>query len=163
MPASLDHIDFRLREAAIRATSCFSAATVPPRSTSGRRLPSLRNDKAASVLQCQRRLRRDRASLALVHFASKGEAARPVALEGDTVTVHFTVFGESGERLESTKDAGQPLTFEVGASEVIGNDLLNAFDGGVRGLSIGETGFQVQCNSEGDLHASPCLWYMSPL
>lgn len=72
-----------------------------------------------------------------VSSTSRGEASGQIALEGDTVTVHFTVFGESGERLESTKDAGQPLTFEVGASEVIGNDLLNAFDGGVRGLSIG--------------------------
>jgi hypothetical protein len=64
-----------------------------------------------------------------------------VALEGDLVTLHFTVFGEQGERLESSRDAGQPLTFEVGSSGAVGNELLQAFDGGVRGLAVGETKF----------------------
>lgn len=66
------------------------------------------------------------------------DAAERTAAVGDTVTVHFTVIGEDGEKLESSRDSGQALTFEVGASDIIGNDLLQAFDGGVRGLAVGE-------------------------
>lgn len=69
--------------------------------------------------------------------------APSVAIEGDQVTLHFTVFGEQGERLESSRDAGQPLTFEVGSSGAVGNELLQAFDGGVRGLAVGDAKSQV--------------------
>lgn len=74
-----------------------------------------------------------------LHAAPESENAPSVALEGDLVTLHFTVFGEQGERLESSRDAGQPLSFEVGSSDAVGNELLQAFDGGVRGLAVGET------------------------
>jgi len=69
--------------------------------------------------------------------------APSVAIEGDQVTLHFTVFGEQGDRLESSRDAGQPLTFEVGSSGAVGNELLQAFDGGVRGLAVGDAKPQV--------------------
>lgn len=73
-----------------------------------------------------------------VRAGSNGQVSSRAAVEGDTVIVHFTVFGERGEYMESTRDAGQPLTFEVGSSEVIGSELLQAFDCGVRGLSVGK-------------------------
>lgn len=66
------------------------------------------------------------------------------AEEGDVVQVHFTVFGEQDERLESSKDAGQPLAFEIGSSAIINNELLAAFDAGIRGLSRGMHCMQLQ-------------------
>lgn len=60
------------------------------------------------------------------------------AEEGDIVKIHFTVYGEQNEKLESTREAGQPLTFEVGSSDIINNELLAAFDAGIRGLTQGK-------------------------
>jgi len=41
--------------------------------------------------------------------------------------------------LESSRDAGEPLTFEVGAGEMMGNKLFQGFDEAVRGLAVGQT------------------------
>ena len=71
--------------------------------------------------------------------ASAASPAPRVAVEGDTVSVHFSVIAEDGTVQESSREAGQPISLEVGVGEVIGNQLLQAIDGGVRGLGIGET------------------------
>lgn len=77
-------------------------------------------------------------------------AAKPrrVAGPGDLVTIHYTL--RDGDTptdvassatttiLDSSKDSGQPLTFEVGAGDVAGNPLFSAFDDLVRGLAPGE-------------------------
>lgn len=60
------------------------------------------------------------------------------AQTGDVATIHFTAFGEQGERLQSTRDAGQALNFEVGSSSAVGNELLSVFDTGIIGMRIGE-------------------------
>lgn len=65
------------------------------------------------------------------------EAEARVAVEGDTVTVHYKSMNPKGEIVE-TSDSNEPLTFEVGAGEVFGNKMFQAFDAGVRGLHIGE-------------------------
>ena len=70
--------------------------------------------------------------------SSSEVASKETAEEGDNVSLHFTVFGEQNEKLESTKEAGQPLAFEVGSSAIIDNELLAAFDAGIRGLSRGD-------------------------
>ena len=64
--------------------------------------------------------------------------ASEVVQAGDTATIHFTAYGEQGQRLESTKDAGQALNFEVGSSNAVGNDLLQIFDEGIVGMRVGE-------------------------
>ncbi|KAL0032927.1 hypothetical protein WJX77_006944 [Trebouxia sp. C0004] len=65
------------------------------------------------------------------------EAEARVAVEGDTVTVHYKCMNPKGEIVE-TSDSNEPLTFEVGAGEIFGNKMFQAFDAGVRGLHIGE-------------------------
>jgi len=63
-----------------------------------------------------------------------------VATIGDTVTIHFTCRTEDGQVLESSRDdGGEPLTFEVGAGEIMGNKLFQGFDEAVRGLAEGQT------------------------
>lgn len=54
------------------------------------------------------------------------------------VTIHFTAKSEDGKVVESTRDADEPLTFEIGAGEIISNPIFRAFDGAVRGLGVGE-------------------------
>ncbi len=67
------------------------------------------------------------------------QLAGEVVQKGDTATIHFTAYGEQGKRLESTRDAGQALNFEVGSSTAVGNDLLQIFDEGIIGMRVGET------------------------
>ena len=62
-----------------------------------------------------------------------------IAQTGDTATIHFTAYGEQGERLESTRDAGQALNFEVGSSTAVGNELLGIFDKGILGMRVGQS------------------------
>jgi peptidylprolyl isomerase len=55
------------------------------------------------------------------------------AQEGDTVTLHYTGTLEDGTVFDSSQ-GGEPLSFKVGAGEVI-----PGFDQGVRGMHIGES------------------------
>ena len=52
--------------------------------------------------------------------------------KGDTASVHYTGRLEDGQVFDSS-EGGEPLEFEVGAGEVI-----QGFDEGVRGMSVGE-------------------------
>ena len=63
----------------------------------------------------------------------------PRAQEGDIVTIHWSCLNEQGEVLETSKTADEPTTFEVGAGDIVGNQLFEAFDEAVRGLSVGES------------------------
>ena len=69
---------------------------------------------------------------------STTESVPLVAVEGDTVSIHFTCKGPDGAVLETTRASNEPLSFEVGAGEVMGNPLFQAFDGAVRGLGVGQ-------------------------
>lgn len=60
-------------------------------------------------------------------------------MEGDIVTLHWTCSNEDGEVLESSRPSNDPATFEVGAGNIVGNRIFEAFDEAVRGLAIGET------------------------
>jgi FKBP-type peptidyl-prolyl cis-trans isomerase 2 len=55
------------------------------------------------------------------------------------VTLHWTCRNENGEVLESSKAPNEPATFEVGAGNIVGNRIFEAFDEAVRGLAVGET------------------------
>ena len=57
-----------------------------------------------------------------------GEAAT----RGDTVTVHYTGWLTDGKQFDSSKDAGEPFTFKLGAGEVI-----KGWDEGVAGMKVG--------------------------
>ncbi|DBA84373.1 TPA: hypothetical protein ACH3X2_006223 [Trebouxia sp. C0005] len=70
-------------------------------------------------------------------LGTTAEAEARVAVEGDTVTVHYKCMNPKGEIVE-TSDSNEPLTFEIGAGEIFGNKMFQAFDAGVRGLRIGE-------------------------
>jgi FKBP-type peptidyl-prolyl cis-trans isomerase len=59
----------------------------------------------------------------------KGTAAKA----GDNVTVHYTLWLD-GQKLESSKDSGQPFPFNLGAGEVI-----PGWDQGVAGMKVGGT------------------------
>jgi FKBP-type peptidyl-prolyl cis-trans isomerase 2 len=58
---------------------------------------------------------------------------------GDVVKIHWSCLDDEGNVLESSKAAGEPTTFEIGAGDVVGNELFEAFDEAARGLSVGET------------------------
>lgn len=61
---------------------------------------------------------------------------KPMA--GDLVSVVFSAQTEDGELLQSMEDMEEPITFEVGAADVMGNPLFLAFDKAVQGMVIGE-------------------------
>lgn len=66
--------------------------------------------------------------------ASASVAAKPVV--GDIVRISFGVETADGEVLQDV-DGAEAVTFEVGASDVMGNPLFKAFDEAVRKLDVG--------------------------
>jgi len=57
-----------------------------------------------------------------------GEAAKA----GDAVSVHYTGWLTDGTKFDSSKDRGQPFTFQLGAGRVI-----KGWDQGVAGMKVG--------------------------
>lgn len=57
-----------------------------------------------------------------------------VAAAGQRVTVHYTGWLTDGRKFDSSKDRGQPFTFNLGAGQVI-----RGWDEGVAGMCIGGT------------------------
>lgn len=86
--------------------------------------------------------------------ASAGYSSDEAQL-GDTASIHFTAYGEQGERLQSTRDAGQALNFEIGSSSAVGNELLQIFDRGILGMRVGEPLCLVSAVSCLGLHPGP--------
>ncbi|KAL3135725.1 hypothetical protein ABBQ38_006193 [Trebouxia sp. C0009 RCD-2024] len=89
---------------------------------------ALRNTQASSASQGQQET---------VRPGGASETDARVAVEGDTVTVQYKCMNSKGEIIQSSDD-NEPLSFEVGAGEVMGNKMFQAFDAGVRGLHIGD-------------------------
>ncbi len=54
------------------------------------------------------------------------------ATKGRTVSVHYTGWLTDGKKFDSSKDAGRPFSFQLGAGEVIAG-----WDQGVVGMRIG--------------------------
>jgi FKBP-type peptidyl-prolyl cis-trans isomerase 2 len=62
------------------------------------------------------------------------------AQPGDVVTLSYaSAVDDPGFSSDALSAAEEPLTFEVGASSVMGNPLFQAFDQAVRGLCVGES------------------------
>lgn len=57
-----------------------------------------------------------------------GKAAQP----GNQVTVHYTGWLTDGTKFDSSRDGGQPLSFQLGAGNVI-----KGWDQGVAGMQVG--------------------------
>lgn len=55
-----------------------------------------------------------------------------VAEAGKAVTVHYTGWLTNGTKFDSSKDHGQPFTFQLGAGQVI-----KGWDQGVAGMKVG--------------------------
>jgi FKBP-type peptidyl-prolyl cis-trans isomerase 2 len=71
-------------------------------------------------------------------LASTDPPARKAEV-GDTVSIHWACLDDQGNTIETSRTSGEPTTFEVGAGDIVGNELFEAFDEAVRGLSVGET------------------------
>lgn len=70
--------------------------------------------------------------------ASSQQAVGPrVAEPGDTVTISYVCKSEEDVVLDASRDK-EPLQFEVGAGDVVGNALFQAFDDAVKGLKEGD-------------------------
>lgn len=54
--------------------------------------------------------------------------------EGQTVSLHYIGTFDDGTKFDSSRDRGQPLTFQVGSGQVI-----PGFDTAVRSMTVGET------------------------
>ena len=63
-----------------------------------------------------------------------GADATPIAENGDTVQVHYRGYLDSGEEFDSSYDRGEPLSFEVGAGQ-----MISGFDAAVVGMGLGDT------------------------
>ncbi len=61
------------------------------------------------------------------------EGPPPVAMSGDSVSVHYRGTLDSGEEFDSSRQRG-PITFFIG-----GGQMIAGFDEAVNGLTLGET------------------------
>jgi len=61
-----------------------------------------------------------------------GEAQ--VAKDGDQVSIHYVGTLDNGTQFDSSRERGQPLSFVVGAGQMIAG-----FDNAVKGMKVGET------------------------
>jgi len=57
---------------------------------------------------------------------------------GDVVEITFSLRTSEGQVLQQEEEAN-PVTFEVGAADVVGNPLFKAFDKAVRSMRVGES------------------------
>lgn len=56
----------------------------------------------------------------------------PTAAAGSTVKVHYSGFLTSGAKFDSSRDRGEPFSFQLGAGQVI-----KGWDEGVAGMKVG--------------------------
>jgi FKBP-type peptidyl-prolyl cis-trans isomerase 2 len=58
----------------------------------------------------------------------------PIAENGDVVQVHYRGYLDTGEEFDSSYSRGEPLSFEVGAGQ-----MISGFDAAVVGMAVGDT------------------------
>jgi FKBP-type peptidyl-prolyl cis-trans isomerase 2 len=73
------------------------------------------------------------AALTLAACAGAASDDALTAADGDSVDVHYVLTLDSGEVIDSSRERGTPLTFQVGSGQVI-----VGFDDAVRGASVGD-------------------------
>ena len=94
------------------------------------------NDPAPRVHQrpiVSKPLRTDRKKSGLQSDILK-EGAGPEAKNGDLLTVHYTAFLATGQKVDSSYDRGKTLTFKLGSGAVI-----SGWDDALLGAKAGET------------------------
>jgi FKBP-type peptidyl-prolyl cis-trans isomerase len=94
----------------------------------------------------------------------QGKGAEAVA--GMKVTAHYTLYSDSGERLEtSLRSGGRPIEFKAGAGQMIAGfdeGILGMKPGGVRKLRIPSTlGYGV--NGSGPVKPNETIWFIVEL
>lgn len=67
-----------------------------------------------------------------LYFEDLVQGSGPPATAGDRVVVHYDAWLANGEKFDSSRNAGQPLTFTLGTGEVI-----SGWDEGVAGMQAG--------------------------
>lgn len=60
------------------------------------------------------------------------------AEEGDIVTLTWRCLDDDGNVIGDSDEGEEPTTFEVGAGDIVGNRLFEAFDEAIRGVAVGE-------------------------
>eukprot|EP00891_Asterochloris_glomerata_P005223 jgi/Astpho2/5223/Aster-04799 len=104
--------------------ACSAAMAIPPRRAATYHKPARHAWTA----------RRSQAALSVACGSFSTDADR-VAKEGDVVSVHYSVL--DGNQIIETSREKDPMVFEVGAGDVVGNEMFQAFDSAVRGLTVG--------------------------
>lgn len=67
-----------------------------------------------------------------LQYEDTREGTGLTAAAGQTVSVHYTGWLESGKKFDSSKDRGQPFDFGLGRGQVI-----KGWDEGVQGMKVG--------------------------
>lgn len=69
---------------------------------------------------------------------AEGADSSQVAEQGDEVTVSYVCQTTQGDTVMSSEETGEPLSFEVGTRDFMGNPFFQGIDEAVRGLSVGQ-------------------------
>eukprot|EP00198_Chlamydomonas_reinhardtii_P006561 XP_001695897.1 peptidyl-prolyl cis-trans isomerase, FKBP-type [Chlamydomonas reinhardtii] len=106
--------------------------------------PALASSTASTASRCQ--TSRIAVPIPIVVCCSSSQPATTeddvvrYAAVGDIVSINFVMRDEDGKVLQSSEtDLGEPLAFEVGAGDMMGNRLFQGFDEAVRGMAVGQT------------------------
>ena len=95
-------------------------------------------DFIGTILQDVRKGQKGFATRMSVHEDARADAIEGFPVTGDIVKIQFGVETGEGEVLQDAA-ATEAVTFEVGASDVMGNPLFKAFDEAVRKLNVGNS------------------------
>ena len=95
-------------------------------------------DFIGTILQDVRKGQKGFATRMSVHEDARADASEGFPVTGDIVKIQFGVETGEGEVLQDAA-ATEAVTFEVGASDVMGNPLFKAFDEAVRKLNVGNS------------------------
>jgi len=100
------------------STSCSKQEVPKPVTSSPQPAASVAPQPAAAVTELK------------IEDSKVGTGAEAVA--GKSVTVHYTGWLTNGTKFDSSKDRGQPFSFQLGAGQVI-----KGWDQGVAGMKVG--------------------------
>ena len=67
-----------------------------------------------------------------LYYQDLGEGGGQAAAAGNEVVVHYTGWLPNGQKFDSSRDAGEPYAFRLGAG-----DVIEGWDEGVAGMRVG--------------------------
>lgn len=100
-------------------------AAVNPSATTSAKIPDFNSPPTA--------LGETRKTSSGLQYSTLAEGKGDAAKSGQNVTVHYVGTLENGNKFDSSRDKGQPFTFQIGGAQVI-----PGWDEGVAGMKIGE-------------------------